>query len=182
MLTDVLGPGEDAPAYLASNSDSPSPLYVNIENSRRFRALPLLASLVSLGREGYVGKSSLLFNHRRSAPVAPPSRELTADIFRRNCAFACDVAAFLDQHPGYELLNKQDGEHIVPLNIVLFAETEGAEGAPLADRINATRRMYVSGTAWRGRKAVRLAVSNWRTGNDDLKIVQDALDEVIRKQ
>lgn len=55
-LTDVLGPGEDAPAYLSSASDTPSPLYVNIENSRRFRALPLLASLASLGREGYVGE------------------------------------------------------------------------------------------------------------------------------
>ena len=33
----------------------PSPLYVNIENSRRFRALPLFASLLSLGKEGYRG-------------------------------------------------------------------------------------------------------------------------------
>ena len=34
----------------------PSPLYVNIENSRRFRALPLLASLMALGQEGYAGE------------------------------------------------------------------------------------------------------------------------------
>lgn len=34
----------------------PSPLNVGIENSRRFRALPLFASLMELGKEGYVGE------------------------------------------------------------------------------------------------------------------------------
>lgn len=77
-------------------------------------------------------------------------------------------------------MNKQEGDHIVPLNIVLFAEKEPREQA-LADRINNTRKMYVSGTAWRGQKAVRLAVSNWRTGDADLSIVKEVLDEVVQK-
>lgn len=183
-LTDVLGPGEDAPAYLASSSETPSPLYVNIENSRRFRALPLLASLVSLGREGYVGEwSSLWFQTCRRGETdnwTGRDIQLTPDIFRRNCAFARQVASYLDSHPAYELLNKQEGDHIVPLNIVLFAEKEPQE-QPLADRINNTRKMYVSGTAWRGQKAVRLAVSNWRTGDADLSIVKEVLDEVVQK-
>ena len=38
----------------------PNPLYMGIENSRRFRALPLFASLLSLGKEGYTGGSSEL--------------------------------------------------------------------------------------------------------------------------
>ena len=62
-----------APAYLATapvgleqddtepgrviQDQVPSPLYCGIENSRRFRALPLLASLMSLGKEGYVGEA-----------------------------------------------------------------------------------------------------------------------------
>lgn len=175
-LSDVLGPGDDAPAYLASKSELPSPLYVNIENSRRFRALPLLAGLVSLGRDGYVGECS----SRKARNT--PGRKLTADIFRRNCASALQVAAFLDAHPAYELLNKQAGEFIVPLNIVLFAEAEGkGASSDLAERINWTRRMYVSGTAWRGRRAVRLAVSNWRTGEEDLEVVMDVLNEVAKK-
>lgn len=42
----------------------PSPLYVNIENSRRFRALPLLASLMALGKDGYAGECALHFIDR----------------------------------------------------------------------------------------------------------------------
>lgn len=73
-LPGVFAPVE-APAYLTASSTSagtagpqdgqviheqvPSPLYVNIENSRRFRALPLLASLMSLGKDGYRGVSLL---------------------------------------------------------------------------------------------------------------------------
>lgn len=68
----------------------------------------------------------------------------------------------------------------MPLNIVLFAEKQPQE-QPLADRINNTRKVYVSGTAWRGQKAVRLAVSNWRTGDADLEIVKQVLDEVVQK-
>lgn len=33
-----------------------SPLWVNIENSRRFKALPLTVGLLSLGKDGYRGK------------------------------------------------------------------------------------------------------------------------------
>lgn len=75
-LPDLLGPvAANTPAYLASSTSSsahgsaarpsdgllahdlvPSPLYVSIENSSRFRALPLLASLLSLGKEGYIGE------------------------------------------------------------------------------------------------------------------------------
>ena len=71
-LTNIFAPPvASAPAYLTAASDSsgiveraegevihelvPSPLYVGIENSRRFRALPLFASLMSLGKEGYAG-------------------------------------------------------------------------------------------------------------------------------
>lgn len=75
-LTQIFAPPTaSAPAYLSAGANStalasdidgtsgqvqhelvPSPLYVNIENSRRFRALPLFASLLSLGKEGYVGQ------------------------------------------------------------------------------------------------------------------------------
>lgn len=41
------------------HADVPNPLYCNIENSRRFRALPLFASLLSLGKEGYAGEHKL---------------------------------------------------------------------------------------------------------------------------
>jgi hypothetical protein len=120
---------------------------------------------------------------------------LTADIVRRNCAFAQRVAAYLHSHPSYELLNvssewdagdADSDTPIVPLNIVLFCGATGSrfpqnrEGASakLTTVINSSRQMYVTGTKWQGVGAVRLAVSNWRTGDADWKIVKEVLDKV----
>lgn len=168
-LPSFLGPSAaNTPAYLATAEAAiPSPLTVNIENSRRFRALPLFASLLALGKEGY------------------------ADIFRRNVAFARRVAAHLAAHPGYELMNLSPewltSDRPVPLNIVLFRGATGSRYDPedssahtrLTAAINGTRRMYVTGTQWGGSGAVRLAVSNWRTGDDDWDVVRGVLDEVM---
>lgn len=73
-LKAFLGPPEDLrPAYLSSGPDKglekypsehediPSPLYVGIENSRRFRALPLFASLMTYGWKGYRRKCTECF-------------------------------------------------------------------------------------------------------------------------
>ncbi|KAJ3109418.1 hypothetical protein HDU97_006663 [Phlyctochytrium planicorne] len=157
------------PAYLLASADVtiPSPLTIGIENSRRFRALPVYASLLSLGKNGY------------------------RSLFDRNLAFARRVAAWIDAHPGYELVNKGKDD-IVASNIVLFRASDAAperfggssgDGAVrLATDINETRRMYVSSTRWKGRGAVRIAVSNWLTdleGSDDFEIVKGVLEEVI---
>lgn len=172
----------NTPAYLASSApaDIPSPLYVNIENSRRFRALPLFASLLSLGKDGYAGASP-----------CPYSTDAT-DIIRRNVSFARRIALHLASHPGYQLLNTSPdwlaSGQPVPLNIMLFRGAPGSRFDPatadahtqLTAALNATRRMYVTGTQWRGSGAVRLAVSNWRTGEEDWEIVRGVLDEIMK--
>jgi len=187
----------------------PNPLYSNIENSRRFRALPLFASLLSLGKEGYSGEHSGLppacSRFHRMSPrsmthlglsVLPPPPQLPSlrpDIFRRNNKFAQQVAHYITSSPSYTLLNPSSAmsDPIVPLNIVLFSGSEDSQFPPsdpassvkLAEAINATRRIYVTGTKWRGSGAIRLAVSNWRTGIDgdeDLKEVVRVLDEVAQ--
>ncbi|KAJ3219983.1 hypothetical protein HDU67_007716 [Dinochytrium kinnereticum] len=156
------------PAYLFSASDTsiPSPLTIGIENSRRFRALPLYASLLSLGKEGY------------------------ASLFDRNVGFAKRIAKWMDESGLFLVLNKGEVDGEVPINIVLFAAKKGRfcdevkGGMELADAINVTGRMFVSATVWRGRSAVRIAVSNWRTGmgegaEDDFAIVVKTLKEVV---
>ncbi|WVR04410.1 hypothetical protein IAU60_001412 [Kwoniella sp. DSM 27419] len=197
-LTNIFQPpSASAPAYLASGSapssagvtdsaiagtvnaaDVPSPLFVGLENSRRFRALPLLASLLSLGKEGY------------------------QDIITRNVLFARKVAAFLSTSPSYDLLNPTTSHPlptaqtpaIIPSNIVLFRgssdspfpPSDPASAASLTSRINGSSRMYVSATRWRGEACVRLAVSNYLTGSAeggpdvDFDIVREVLERVGR--
>jgi hypothetical protein len=50
----------------------------------------------------------------------------------------------------------------------------------LVKNINATRKMYVSGTKWDGKPACRIAVSTWKVEVDrDLKLVTAILKEVV---
>ncbi|KAJ3195365.1 hypothetical protein HK101_000407 [Irineochytrium annulatum] len=176
-----LGPGS-APAYLASanpvSSSIPSPLTVGIENSRRFRALPLYANLVSLGRQGF------------------------HEMVERNLVFTRRLADWLHARKEVDVLNycPRDGDvgYGELLNIILFAPSADAPeelrnpvdgNARMVARINDTGKMYVTPTAWRGRKATRLAVSNWRTGtalwkdgdkdDPDLDIVKAVLTSVL---
>lgn len=127
-------------AYLSSGSAAaiPSPLNIGLENSRRFRALPVYAALLS---EGSAGFQRLVSN--------------MVQLARR-------LAAFLRDSPDYELLPDETAGLDAMFIIVLFRARDQALNEVLADRINQTRQMYVSGTVWMGSKAVRIAVSNWR--------------------
>jgi len=144
-------------AYLSSGSASsiPSPLNIGLENSRRFRALPVYAALLS---EGYPGFERLVSN--------------TVQLSRR-------VAVYLRDSPHYELLPDEGAPLDRVFMIVLFRAKDAALNDVLVERINETRQMYVSGTAWAGQKAVRIAVSNWKVDVErDYKVVAAILDAV----
>src|SRR5258708_6208406 len=135
-----------APTDLSTTSPDlvPSPLHTNLENSRRFIALPLFAALLSLGRKGY------------------------AELVERNVRFARDIAAWMNEDEygqrWYEVLNLtnqgKDGQRTVPLNIILFRARTGPAptaylhpshgSALLCKAINATKRMYTSPTVYQG--------------------------------
>ncbi|PWO00405.1 PLP-dependent transferase [Tilletiopsis washingtonensis] len=201
-LDELCGPGRgSAPAYLAAppkeegegSTDPvlaarreylgalPSPLFRNIENSRRFRALPLYAVLLSQGREGF--------------------RELVL----RNVAFARRLEAWLRAEPCFDVLTPQcdapkpDVSGPQPwcgawgYTIVLFAASSEAPtcfrgeggGARLAQAIKDTQLVYMSATVWGGQRAVRAAISNWSTGTGsedlDFTVTTEALRTVMRK-
>ena len=146
-------------AYLSSPGGAQilSPLNIGLENSRRFRALPVYAALRSEGREGMVAMLSRMVYLARA------------------------IAAFVRDSPDYELLPSAD----VPLEdvhvIVLFAAKDEGLNEVLVDRINETRQMYVSGTKWKGSKAVRLAVGSWRVDVErDLAAVKEVLTSVAK--
>ena len=190
-LFHLAGPGAKPAAYLASSAVSssipadpltsptphldpfralPSPLFVNVENSRRFRALPVYAGLVALGRQGY------------------------ADLFADNVDFARRVAGWMRADGRLEVLTPEEGKgegEFRLLNVVLFAPGPGApgrfQGADGASRfreeVNATKRMHVTGTVWNGRGANRLAVSNWGTQWErDGQIVVHVLEAVLGRE
>ncbi|KAH7262142.1 pyridoxal phosphate-dependent transferase [Fusarium tricinctum] len=144
-------------AYLSSGGAStiPSPLNIGLENSRRFRALPAYAVLLSEGRPGM---ANLLGN------VTALSRQL---------------AAFLRDSEHYDLLPEDGAGLDEVFMIVLFRAKDPELNDQLVQKINETRQMYVSGTSWKGEKAVRVAISNWMVDvANDFKAVTSILTHV----
>jgi hypothetical protein len=64
--------------------------------------------------------------------------------------------------------------------IVLFRAKDEEINKQLVNKIKATRKIYVSGTAWDGKPACRFAVSNWMTNVErDLPIVEQVLQDIV---
>lgn len=138
-----------------------SPLNIGIENSRRFRGLPVYATLMAYGREGY------------------------RDMLKRQIRFARAVAAYLFHHADFQLLPKNVYGDKASIDkdtfmIVLFRAKRRALNDTLVQRINASRKISVSGTVWDGSPASRIAVSNWQVDpTRDLEIVKTVLEDVL---
>ncbi len=151
-------------AYLTSMSGKDdgvqSPLNIGIENSRRFRALPVHATLMAYGKEGYV------------------------DMLKRQIGLARRVMGWLLRDRRYEVLPKSDSEEqavVKTFMIVLFRAKDESLNKVLVKKINATGKIYVTGTSWDGQPAARIAVSNWQTDvGRDGKLIEMVLDEAAR--
>jgi hypothetical protein len=64
--------------------------------------------------------------------------------------------------------------------IVLFSAKDDVVNDTLIQRINGQNRIYVSGTVWAGRKAVRIAVAGWRIDVErDMKVIADVLETAL---
>ncbi|ETS82273.1 hypothetical protein PFICI_07275 [Pestalotiopsis fici W106-1] len=141
-------------AYLSSapGATIESPLNVDLQNSRRFRALPVYAVLLSEGREGL------------------------AAILARMVRLARGVAEAINASSDYVLLPHGncaiEDTHIV----VLFRAKDEALNEKLVGSIHKRGEWYVSGTKWKGATAVRVAVSSWRVRVDeDLEAIKGFL-------
>lgn len=107
-------------------------------------------------------------------------------MFARQVRLARAVSKFIDESEEFELLprDKERGKagyadvHI----IVLFRAKDENVNRELVERINATRKMYVSGTRWEGGPACRVAVSTWKVDVErDLELIKGVLKEVLGK-
>lgn len=148
-------PAADGPAI-------PSPLNIGLENSRRFRALPVYASLVAHGKAGYV------------------------DILARQIQLARAIASHIAKSTEFELLPLDQASSLEKMldrvyMIVIFRAKNAELNAELVKRINGSRKIYVSGTQWQGKPAARFAVANWGVDVEkDLMVAKEVLENVSK--
>ena len=133
-------------AYIEAGEDARDQIDWNPEWSRRARGVPVYAALKELGRSGV---------------------EAMVD---RCCGFCADIVRGIGALPGVEIIAAPT------LNQGLLRFTrKGADDAEndahtdaVMRRINATGEAFFSGTTWRGRRAMRVSVVNWRTNATDV--------------
>ncbi len=125
----------------------PDLLHRTPENSRRFRALPAWMTLMAYGRSGY--------------------RELVS----RCCRLARRLGDGIATSEHYELLAP------VHLDIVCFALRKGdvERRDRVIYRLLDDGRVYLTPTVFDGRPGLRAAFVNWRTGEEDIPVILEAL-------
>jgi glutamate/tyrosine decarboxylase-like PLP-dependent enzyme len=122
------------------------------EFSRRARGFAVYAALRSLGRSG------------------------VAELVEGCCAGARRFAAGLAGVPGAELLNE------VVLNQVLFRFATDGETDAVIEHVQRDGRIWLAGTSWHGRRAIRLSVSNWQTTAAEIDLAVDAVRAAARAE
>ncbi|WP_125722140.1 pyridoxal phosphate-dependent decarboxylase family protein [Flavobacterium ustbae] len=129
--------------------------YLNVlpENSRRLRALPAWFSLKAYGKEGF------------------------RDIMENSTALAL--------HFGNALI-ENDFELLAPirLNNVCFTlkgEHNQEKVAPFLSALNDTGKVFMTPTVYQNKKGIRASFVNWRTTENDVKLVIQEMREVLSK-
>jgi glutamate/tyrosine decarboxylase-like PLP-dependent enzyme len=118
------------------------------EFSRRARGFTVYAALRSLGRSGLV------------------------ELVERCCDGAARFAERIVELDGVEVLNE------VVLNQVLFRFDSDERTDEILGLVQEDGRVWMSGTTWDGRKAIRLSVSNWQTGDEEIDLAVEAFAQV----
>jgi glutamate/tyrosine decarboxylase-like PLP-dependent enzyme len=120
------------------------------EFSRRARGFAVYAALRSLGRNGL------------------------AELVDRACACARLFAERIVSLPGVELVND------VVLNQVLFRFATDEETDEVLRRVQDSGDVWMSGTMWAGRRAIRVSVSNWQTTAEEIELALNAFREAAQ--
>ncbi|MFM8740315.1 MAG: pyridoxal phosphate-dependent decarboxylase family protein [Cytophagales bacterium] len=120
--------------------------YLNFlpENSRRLKALPAWFTLIAYGKKG------------------------VAEMVDNNIRLAKLLGDLIGQNPQFELLAP------VRLNTVCFTlrgEENPERVQEFLERLNATRKVFMTPTVYKGRKGIRAALVNWRTEEEDVRMV-----------
>jgi glutamate/tyrosine decarboxylase-like PLP-dependent enzyme len=131
------------------------------EMSRRFRGLAAWCALKAYGRDGYRALVERCVDH------------------------AIAFARWVEATPGLDLMNRERMRE-APLNVVCFRYAPAGLDAAATDAFNRAAiaaiqtdgRVFVTGTTWDDRVALRAAFDNWATTPDDVAILQAAVVEI----
>ncbi len=114
------------------------------EFSRRARGFAVDAALRSLGRSGL------------------------AELVERTCACVRRFAEGIVELSGVELLNE------IVLNQVLFRFESDERTDEVLKRVQDSGAVWMSGTTWDGRRAIRVSVSNWQTEDEEIDLALES--------
>jgi glutamate/tyrosine decarboxylase-like PLP-dependent enzyme len=120
------------------------------EFSRRARGFAIYAALRSLGRKGL------------------------AELVERTCDCAQLFAEGIVALPGVELLND------VVLNQVLFSFETDAQTDAVLRTVQEAGDVWMSGTTWHGRRAIRVSVSNWQTSDEEIELALQSFRAAVQ--
>jgi hypothetical protein len=66
------------------------------------------------------------------------------------------------------------------LNQVLFCFEDDRRTDAVLECVQGSGRVWASATVWHGRRAIRLSVSNWQTGDEEIELALDTFREAAR--
>jgi glutamate/tyrosine decarboxylase-like PLP-dependent enzyme len=144
-------------SYIATESNARDQIDWNPEWSRRARGIPVYAALKEMGRQGV---------------------EAMID---RCCAHCELLVSGIGALPGAQVLHPAMSNQ----GLIRFrregqtSEQDDALTDEIIRKINATGEAFFSGTTWRGQRAMRVSVVNWRTTSQDVRRAIEATRIVL---
>jgi glutamate/tyrosine decarboxylase-like PLP-dependent enzyme len=131
--------------YLTHNENARDEMDWNPEWSRRSRGFSTYAALRELGRDG------------------------VAELIDRCCRHAHELVMGIGSLAGAEVL----WEPVINQGLVRFLDPTGQDHDRRTDEVMAaivaSGEAFFGGTTWRGKRAMRVSVCNWRTSSEDVQ-------------
>jgi glutamate/tyrosine decarboxylase-like PLP-dependent enzyme len=138
--------------YLGNPLDNFSYLNFLPENSRRLKALPVWFSLLAYGKLGY------------------------QDIIDNSVAMALLFDAFIIENENLELLAPTRLNNVC---FTLAGDHNQEEVNLFLNNLNDRGRVFMTPTVYQNRKGIRASFVNWRTNENDIRIVMEEMKEIL---
>ena len=130
--------------------------YLNFlpENSRRLKALPAWFTLKAYGKKGY------------------------QEIVENSVELAQQLGNYISNSENFELLAP------VKLNNICFTlkgQINQEKVSLFLSALNETGKVFMTPTLYNGKKGIRASFVNWRTSKNDITIVIEEMEKIVKK-